>query len=151
MLVTLRAATLDDLPLMMAWRSNPIVYKGFYSQTEPLRWDEHMQWFLSRPSTWRTFIVLYAGRPVGVVNLGQTEHWSCEIGYYLGEVSLWGSGIGKEAVRLGLKYAKEIMGKEYCHTTIKDDNERSIKLVKSLGFECLGKAREGKSWYQKKL
>lgn len=85
-----------------------------------------------------------------MVTIGQMEHWSPEIGYYIGEVSLWGKGIGKEAVKLALDYLHQ-NGKEYCHTTILDNNERSIRLVKSLGFEYLGPAREGESWYQKKL
>ena len=98
-------------------------------------------------------IVLAEGivmREVGIVTIGQLDHWSPEIGYYIGEVSLWGKGFGKEAVSLALDWLKE-HGKEYCHTTIMDDNERSIQLIKSLRFEYLGKAREGESWYQRRL
>lgn len=88
--------------------------------------------------------------PIGVVTVGQLDHYEPEIGYYIGEVSLWGKGYGREAVRLGLEYIKEY-GRGYCHTTILDSNQRSVKLIKSLGFKRLGKAREGESWYQKKL
>ena len=142
----------DDryLTLMMAWRSNPLVYEGFYSQTKPLTWDEHIQFWNSRPSSWGAFIIFYEDRPVGVVTIGQLEHWSPEIGYYIGEVSLWGKGFGREAVRLGLQFIKEY-GKMYCHTTVKKDNERSIRLLKSLGFEYMAEAREGEIWMSKKL
>ena len=148
--VYLRPAELGDLPLMMAWRSSPLVYGGFYTQKQPLDWDEHVAWFKSRNQDWRSFIVLYGGRPVGVVNIGQLDHWNPEIGYFIGEVSLWGKGIGREAVRLGLEYIKSC-GKEYCHTTVLQNNARSIKLLKSLGFKYLGKARKGEVWMTKKL
>lgn len=138
------------LTLMMAWRSNPLVYEGFYSQTKPLTWDEHIQFWNSRPSSWGAFIIFYEDRPVGVVTIGQLEHWNCEIGYYIGEVSLWGKGIGKEAVRQGMEWIKA-QGKEYCHTTVKKNNERSIRLLKSLGFEYMAEARKNEIWMSRKL
>ena len=150
----LRKANEADLPLIMSWRSNPLVYQGFYSQRKPLEWAEHYQWWESRNKDWREFIiVLIEGthmREIGIVTIGQLDHWSPEIGFFIGEVSLWGRGIGKKAVSLGLDWLKEY-GKEYCHTTILDDNKRSIRLIKSLGFTRLGKARENESWYQKRL
>ena len=143
-------ATEKDLPLMLAWRSNPLVYQGFYQQDSPLVWEGHVQWFRERPSSWRSFIILYDERPVGVVTIGQLEHFSPEIGYYIGETTLWGKGIGREAVRLGLEFIKE-QGKEYCHTTVLMRNERSVRLLNSLGFKTLGNARKGEIWMAKEL
>ena len=152
--IILRDATDSDLPLIMAWRSTEKIYQGFYTQKSPLVWHEHLSWWKSRPSSWKQFIItLIQGthvRDIGVVTIGQLDHWSPEIGYFIGEVSLWGSGLGKQAVSLGLEWLKK-NGKKFCHTTILDDNIRSIKLIKSLGFKKFGKAREGESWYQKKL
>jgi len=139
-----------DYPLTMAWRSNPLVYEGFYQQEEPLKWEEHINWIRSRNQDWRNFIVMYDDRPVGIVTVCQLDYWSPEIGYYIGEVSLWGKGIGKEAVRLGLEYIKNY-GRDYCHTTVLENNERSIRLLKSLGFEYMDEAREGEIWMSKKL
>lgn len=140
---------------MMAWRSNPLVYSGFYCQKSPLVWEEHVKWFRSRNSDWRTFLVLYEGRPVGVVNLGQLDHWNPEIGYYNGEVSLWGKGIGTEAVRLGLEWLKTYSLSHShvvsVHTTILDKNIRSVKIAKKLGFMKGMKAREDESYWQRKL
>lgn len=153
-MIFLRNATEADLPLIMAWRNQEKVYQSFYTQRQPLTWEEHYSWWQSRNKDWREFlIVLVEGtqeRDIGIVTIGQLEHWSPEIGYALGEVSLWGRGYGKEAVKLACDWLR-MMDKEYCHTTIKDDNLRSIRLIKSLGFKKLGKAREGESWYQRKL
>lgn len=151
----LREANITDLPLMMAWRSNPLIYQGFYQQSSPLVWEEHLSWFQSRNPDWRTFIIIYEHRAVGVVTIGQLDHWSPELGYYLGEISLWGKGLGTEAVGLGIKWIKEyakthrhITG---LHTTILDDNIGSIKLIKKLGFVKGMKAREGETYWAREL
>ena len=148
--VYLRPLTEADYPLTMAWRSNPLVYQGFYSQYESLKWEEHILWIRSRNSGWRNFVVMYNDRPVGVVTICQLDHWSPEIGYYIGEVSLWGRGIGKEAVRQGLQYIKNF-GRDYCHTTVLNENTRSLKLLKSLGFKKMGEARKGEVWLTLKM
>ena len=146
----LRKAVEVDLPLIMAWRSNPLIYQGFYQQTKPLTWEEHIDWWHSRNQDWREFVITLDDRAIGVVSIGQLDHWSPEIGYLIGEISLWGMGYGKEAVKLACEWLK-FEGRQYAHTTILDNNERSIRLIKSLGFEYLGEARKGESWYQKKF
>lgn len=146
----LREANNTDLKQMMAWRNQPEVYQGFYQQKEPLTRGEHLAWWKSRNQDWRTFIINYKGQDVGVITIGQLDHWSPEIGYYIGEVSLWGKGIGKKAVQKVLEILKTY-GKQYTHTTVLENNERSLRLLKSLGFEILGKAREGEVWLTLKI
>lgn len=148
--IYLRPTIESDYLLTMAWRSNPDLYQGFYQQGKPLKWEEHIAWYLSRNKDWRNFIIMFDDRPVGVVTIGQLDHWSPEIGYYIGETTLWGKGIGKEAVRLALEYIKGC-GKDYCHTTILKTNQRSIRLVKSLGFEYMAEARKGELWFRLKF
>ena len=144
----------DELELTMAWRSSPLVYKGMYQQKGPLTWSEHIEWFYGRNKDWRHLMIWYTENPekygprrVGVVTIGQLDHWSPEIGYYIGEISLWGQGCGKESVRQGLKYILDY-GRTAAHTTIRDDNIVSIKLIGGLRFTRLGPARPGESWYQ---
>ena len=149
----LKEAEYEDLPLMMSWRSNPLIYKGFYQQASPLYWDEHLAWFKSRNSDWRTFICFYDDRPIGVVTIGQLDHWSPEIGYYIGEVSLHGKGVGTEAVRLGIEWVRGLglAHVTHIHTTIKDDNIGSIKIMKKLGFKKGMEARKGEHYWVRKL
>lgn len=153
-MILLRKATESDRTLVMAWRSNPLVYEGFFSQQEPLKWQEHINWWSSRNSDWCEFIIdLYENdevRPIGVVTIGQLDHWSPEIGYFIGNPSDWGKGYGERAVSLALEWLKE-NGKQYCHTTVLVRNRRSINLLNRLGFTVLGEAREGEIWMQKKL
>lgn len=152
--MNIRLATESDLPLMMAWRSNPLIYQGFYTQKSPLVWEEHVKWFRSRNSDWRTFI-FELDRPVGVITIGQLDHWSPEIGYYLGEISLWNKGIGTMMVQMGIDWVKFYSETHkhitHVHTTIKDDNIGSIRIVEKLGFKKVMEAREGESYWQKNL
>jgi len=86
---------------------------------------------------------------LGILNIGQMDHWSPEIGYAL-YPGYWGKGYGKEAVKQALDYLK-CQGKDYCHTTVLETNERSLRLLKSLGFEITDKAREGEVWLTKRI
>lgn len=83
-----------DLELLLAWRSNPEVYRHFRKQDSPLSWDEHIGWFKSRDADRYDFIIHYDGRRVGVVNLGADN----EVGIYLGEVSAQGKGIATKVL-----------------------------------------------------
>ena len=146
----LTKATEDDLTLMMAWRSNPLLYEGFIQQTKPLTWEEHTKWFQSRNQDWRTFTIEYEGRKIGVVTIGQLDYWEPETGVYIGETSLWGKGIAKQALNLAFEYIKNY-GQKYTRTTVLDNNNRSVKLYLSLGFKRIGEARPGESLYRKEL
>ena len=133
----------------MELRSIPEVYAGFYSQKKPLELKEHYRWWFSRNQDWRKFIIEIDGIRVGILNIGQLDHWSPEIGYAVHPL-YWGKGIGTQAVRLALEYLRK-HNKEYCHTTVLKSNERSINLLKRLGFTYLGEARDDEIWMQKRL
>jgi len=138
---------------MMAWRSSPLIFEGFYQQNAPLEWEEHFNWWKSR-NNWRTFIIVlvsaHRSRNIGVVTLGQLDHWSPEVGYYIGEVSLWNKGYGKKAVKLALNWLRE-RGYKHCHTTVLLSNKASAHLLWILGFQVSGGAREGELWLTKSL
>ena len=147
--VSLRPATDSDLVLIMAWRSNPILFDFCYTQKEPLTWAEHYNWWHSRGPWWRFFIIQLEEetgiRDVGLVNFGQLDNWNPEFNFYLGEVSLWGQGVGEKALSLGLEWLKE---RGYCrvHTTVKETNDRSKGVLGKIGFVRTIPARKGE-WY----
>lgn len=138
-----------DFDFYLKVRNDPKVWAGFYTQKQPVTVDEHMDWWDSRPCSWYKFIIEVLDIPVGILNIGQTEHWSPETGWAVLS-DYWGRGYGTAAVKLALNWLKE-RGYRYTHTTILKNNTRSLNLVKSLGFEVLGDAREGELWLTKKL
>ena len=153
--VMLRRATDADMALVMAWRSHPTVYAGFYTQKKPLTWDEHKTWWESRNQDWREFVIEITDcdlnvRPVGIVTVGQLDNYSPEIGYAIGETSLWGKGIASQAVWLVCEWLKQ-KGYKDVHTTILDKNVASQKVCKKVGFKRVCAARDGESRWEKKL
>jgi len=143
----LRELRREDWELLLAWRNNPILYKGFYSQAfsnSLIEWEDHVKWIESR-ANWKHFIIEYEGRRIGSVTIGWLDSWTPELGYYVGEIPLWGKGLGKQAVRMAMDWLKE-QGYKYCHTTVIKDNERSLGLLKGLGFWIQGDARENEVW-----
>ena len=152
-MVLLREVTDDDIELVMAWRSNPLVYQGFYYQKEPLTWEEHYKWWHSqyKQSNWKRWIIQVSDdvttRDVGCVHFRQLDNRSPKVSIFIGEVTLWGKGISRQALSLALDWLEE-QGYEKVHTTILGDNQRSIRLFESLGFKNSGDAREGEWTYE---
>ena len=147
--VRLRPANDDDIGIYFQVRNDPEVWPGFYTQRATLDWKEHVKWWYSRNSDWRKFIIENNSIPIGILNIGQLDHWSPEVGYAI-YPQYWGKGYGREAVRLSLEFMKS-KGKQYCHTTVLKNNERSLRLLKSLGFIEAMDAREGEVWLTKSL
>ncbi|KKM13602.1 hypothetical protein LCGC14_1714650 [marine sediment metagenome] len=153
--IKLRLVRKEDYPLTMAWRSNPDLYQGFYRQDAPLTWEDHIAWHNSRNKDWRNFLAIYDGRTVGVVTIGQLDHWEPEVGIYVGEATLWGKGIGTKMMQKGIEWIQEYSLShnhiQSVHTTILDSNLASIKLFEKCGFKRVSVARESESWYVRPL
>jgi RimJ/RimL family protein N-acetyltransferase len=147
----LRPAIDEDNLLLFMWRNDPEISKNFYSQQDARQITpiEHLKWWKSRNTDWRTYIIVHNGKSVGVLTFGQLDSWRSDIGIYIGDKSLWGCGIGKDALTKGL--AILAITHKYAGATILDKNERSKRLFMACGFERIGIARDGESQYQKKL
>jgi RimJ/RimL family protein N-acetyltransferase len=149
-MIELRNATSEaDKNFFFKVRNDPQVWPGFYTQRAPLTEAEHMQWWYSRNADWIKLIIENDRVPIGILNIGQMDHWSPEIGYALLS-EYHGQGFGTEAVKMALEWLKS-RGYGYCHTTVSKDNERSLNLLKRLGFTILGDARPGEVWLTKSI
>ena len=155
-IISLREVTDNDMELVLAWRNSPPVYQGFYEQgygsKGTISWTEHYLWWKSR-FNWKRFITQVNDgmitRDVGCVNFSGLDNWNPEVGIFIGEVSLWGRGVGKKALSLALDWLKE-NGYTAVHTTILKYNMRSIKLFESIGFKKIGEGREGEFAFERK-
>jgi len=150
----LRDANDSDLPLLLAWRNNPLIWEGTYTQRDPLLWEDHVTWWKKKLSNHRSFMVLFVNeteiRPVGVLHISPLDYWSPEIGIIIGEVSLWDTGVGTEAFRLGCEWLKE-QGYKWTSTTVLKSNKRAIRMLEKLNFKYTCEARKGELRYAKAL
>lgn len=125
--ITLRQVTVQDLELILAWRSNPNIYENFREQDGPLDWEEHVTWYATRPPKRKDLMIEYNGRRVGVVSIAADG----DTGVYIGEVTSWGKGIAEEALR----QACQVTSDRKLTAQIHEDNGRSQRLFEKCGFE----------------
>jgi RimJ/RimL family protein N-acetyltransferase len=148
-MIRLRKATIFDFFWWKNLRSIPIVYQGFYTQTESLTFKEHFKWWFTRDKYWHRFIIEWYGRRVGILNVGYCNYWSPEIGYAI-HPSYWHRDIATKSVAMALQSLKE-RGYGYTHTTVLKNNIRSLNMLSRLGYLIQGEAREGEWWLTKRL
>jgi len=118
----------DDLELVLAWRSNPKIYRHARSQDSPLEWESHLSWYESREASRHDFIIHYEGRRVGVVSIAAND----EISVYLGDFSTHGKGVATAA--LGwicerFEYRSPLIAE------IHEENDASKRLFEGCGFQ----------------
>lgn len=134
-----RPVQVQDLELLLAWRSNPDIYNQFKNQETALAWSDHVSWFATREESRHDYIIEYEGRRVGSVYIDDKEH----IGVYIGETSLQGKGIGPQAIEwMTKKFDKPLWAE------IKTENKASRKAFSKCGFE---EVTEKNGWIKYKL
>jgi len=130
--IQLQPLEIDDLELVMAWRSDPDIYRHLLQQEEPLEWDEHLNWYAGRPESRRDFLIKYDGRRVGVVSINTDDM----ISIYVGAKDLWGAGIGTMAV----EWLCEHCTRRTPRTKVDVRNERANSLFESLDFSIVNES-----------
>ena len=124
--VTLRPVRVQDLELLLAWRSNPVIYRHFREQDGPLTWESHVTWFASRPDDRRDLLIEFRGRRVGVVSVSSDN----DVGIYIGETALWGDGIASVVLdEVTTQYDEPLTAE------VHSENTASQRLFEHCGFE----------------
>ena len=135
-MVTLREATDNDMVLVMAWRSNPLIYAGFEQQKAPLAYEGHYNWWKSQKN-WKQWIIVYGEgkykRDVGQINLRRLDTDCPEVGYFIGEIPLWNKGIATRSVEEVLEWLEEHSYRKVC-AEVKKDNPASAHVLRKMGF-----------------
>jgi len=117
----------DDLELVLAWRSNPEIYRYFRKQDDPLHWGEHVSWFNSRASERYDFVIHYNERRVGIVSIGQDD----VVGIYLGDFSAHGQGIATKTLNW---ICDRFECRKPLFAEVHEDNDASKQLFRRCGF-----------------
>ena len=154
MILTLRDVTERDLPLLLAWRQDREVMRYLPSAPTRMSWEVEWAWWVGRRNRldrmvvgeyWRTSAPDYypdppgrtATRPIGVVHY---DRETGEVGILMGERSLWGLGLGKQALGMLLE---ELVGEPRIWALVHPANEASLALFQHAGFKLVGEGRNG--------
>jgi len=125
--VQLSPLSRGDLELVLAWRSNPKIYRYFRRQDGPLNWKEHIAWFDSRDAKRHDFIIHFGGRRTGVVSLSETD----DVGIFLGDFSARGRGIATATLNW---LCNRFDHRTPMNAEVHHENQRSQKLFERCGF-----------------
>jgi len=151
--ILLADATEKDLELLLAWRSHPLVYKGFAIQQKPLTWEEHLHWWRTRRHR-QDWIVLVREsgltRRIGSLCITGLDSECPEVGLYVGEVGLHGRGFGKRILALSVDWLTQ-KGYRQCQAMILDDNIASQNAFASQGFRLVNREGQGAGRYKREL
>ena len=137
--VYLRSITYDDTDLIVKWRNQDNVKRYFFYRGEFTN-ESHENWMKNKVETGEVaqFIVCMkdSDRTVGCTYLRDidTENSKAEYGVFLGEEDIRGMGIGKEVLKLTVKYAFDNLKLHRVYARAKEDNKPSVNCFLSCGF-----------------
>ena len=139
-ILTLRRVVATDLPILLAWRSDPEITRYLpTSREELLTWADQAKWYKTVGITdyWTATMSHsreWGPRPIGLA------HWHAktgEIGLLIGEKTLWHQGVGRAVLSLALRNATILcqpLVMSDVWAVIHPENEASLRLFETLGF-----------------
>lgn len=135
--LVLREITESDAEQIVAWRSNPSVYRFFLSPRK-ISVEEHLDWYMNRYMQDENRIDFIAveekGRiPIGVFGVKRADSLSAEVSYLLDE-QFQGKGYAFEAVAALMEFAKKEWNCRFAVAEVHRDNAASVKLANKLGM-----------------
>ncbi|MCA9870557.1 MAG: GNAT family N-acetyltransferase [Anaerolineae bacterium] len=143
--VRLRATERDDLPLAVQYLNDPEVLMWF-GQPAPLGMDDEIAWYerMRQDDGVINFAIEVEGRYVGGCGLTGINHVHrrAEIGIFVGDKSIWGRGVGSEAMALVMGYGFDYLNLHRIFLRVFAENTRAIHVYESLGFQHEGRFRD---------
>lgn len=149
MKVYLRALEMSDLDTLVKWRNDPEITSPLGGNTFYVSKSREEQWLkdalLNDNSNIRLAICIKESNiHIGNVNL-TSVNWinrSAEYSIMIGDKNQWGEGYAHEASVLILRHAFYEMNLNRVFLTVREDNQRAIRLYNKIGFVREGVLRE---------
>lgn len=142
--IELVSLTEKDLELVREWRNSPEVSQYMYTENTITKVQQE-NWFkkISQEETSKYWIIKYDNNKIGVANLSDIDkrNSKCFWGFYLGNSSIRGQGIGAKIEFNVLKYVfEEISLNKLCGEVL-SFNEKVVKMHEKFGFRREGYLR----------
>jgi RimJ/RimL family protein N-acetyltransferase len=150
--ITLRGVEREDYPRLREWQNDPELAHWMDYRTPFSMRDVEEDQERARQEG-RPFVVALDGEPIGKCGLNQFR-WEarvCAMYVYIGDKSVWGRGLGRDAVMALLKVAFDEAGLERVELTLLAENRRAQRVYEACGFEfegrLAGRAFSGGRWH----
>lgn len=149
-IVAIRPLTVSDAQISWRWRNDPDVW--FYTGSKPDRVitpELEVSWIESalKRSDERRFAICLGeeGRYIGNCQLTGIDSIVAELHIFIGETIYHHLGIGTQAIRLVLEYAREELKLQRIHLMVHKENRSAIAAYQKCGFrllaDCNGKLK----------
>lgn len=126
----LREVTIKDAELLFIW-ANEIDVRNNSINQEPIFWEKHSQWFISKlyDSDTKILVLTYEDKSLGQIRIDYIDaYWVID---YSIDSRFRGQGFGKEIVKLLLNKFNSFKFK----AIVKKQNNASINIFINLGFK----------------
>lgn len=138
--VRFRRVRENDCRLVWEWANDPDVRAVSFS-SEPIRWEEHVQWFkakLSDPDCLFLIAIDSEGVPIGQARFDMVrENKEAVISVSI-DRKCRGKGYGSAMIRLASQKLLDLSEANVIHAYIKRDNEASIRAFVKAGYRKAG-------------
>ena len=125
------------------WANEPSVRDASFS-SNPILWDEHMQWYLEKitnPDTFYWIILTEDHVPAGQVRF-DIENTDATISILI-DPRFRGRNMGVDAMQISAKTIFAVTDVKRIHAYIKPSNTPSVKAFRKAGFVCMGTIPRG--------
>ncbi|EOR93848.1 GCN5-related N-acetyltransferase [Arcticibacter svalbardensis MN12-7] len=146
-LIYLRALHQDDAKTSYAWRNNPLIWEFTkFRAARHITFEIESAWIknvINKDNEYRFAICMKEdGRYIGNVQLIDLKEHSAEFHLFIGDVSYWGKGIGKEATDLILQYGFINLGLKFIYLQVHRENLPAMSIYKKIGFVVVNNTEE---------
>lgn len=138
MQVIIRPLEENDAYTSVKWRNDPsvfkytgIVYKKEITIENELEWSRTV---CANPNDYRCAIIV-DGIYVGNIYLTGIDGMSAHYHVFIGNKEYWGKGVAKQASKLILAYAFNVLKLESVKLRVRKENISAFMLYEKLGFE----------------
>jgi aminoglycoside 6'-N-acetyltransferase len=143
--VSIRPIAWDDLPILCRWWNDPVVMREVrVERYKPTLEDVQKLWPVWQnpgPKDFHMFVICRAGRTIGEIGYRITgpDGRTLSVDIKIGEPSLWGQGLGTEALELFVSYIFDCLPAHNIKADVGDWNQRSLRLFEKCGFKEIGR------------
>ena len=127
----------EDIELVREWRNSPEVSQYMFGD-DFITKEQQERWFdsINRETKSKYWIIKYEEKKLGVASIVRIDKnlQSCHWGFYLGDSSIRGAGIGTKVEYNVIKYVFDCLNLNKLQCEVFTTNEKVIKMQEKFGF-----------------